>query len=576
MHHRENNTGKTNLLHAIRLVLDANLSSQYRQLLETDLHAGISLSTPAQVVVSVELRDYEEQINEFALVATAEIKDGVAALHYRYRPKASVREQIEAGERGDGDLGPEDYHYELTGGGANDPATVSWAEALGCSVRFGDLQALHVEYLPALRDVRASLRHTYTSPLGRILNASDVPPSEKDGIVEIIRSANQQVSKNPTIKSAGDAISAAFTASAGEAHDMDLRLGMADPSFLSIARGLTVLLSNDALTDFDSSKNGLGLNNVLYVSMLLEFFRRRVASAKSAGQLLLVEEPEAHLHPQLQRVLFTSIAQEQFQAFLTTHSTHISSHAPLSSYIVLTHTGTPEVASCVPAKLPDLTDDEARDLERYLDATRSTLLYARRVMLVEGPAELFLFPALIRHILEIDLDRYGVTMVPIFGIHFSAYAKLFGPSAMRKKCAIVSDADGHLHPSDADIPEDEPLSHPPLHELENDFLKVFQCPLTFERSLALPGLLAPMAKCAQEFGQPNIAKFLEEAAEELSGGSVDDARRGRILEECGKRILNSAKRVGKARFAQIASKYVNGGTEIPRYIEAAVRWLVAP
>ena len=118
---------------------------------------------------------------------------------------------------------------------------------------------------------------------------------------------------------------------------MDVRLGMVDPSFASIARGLTVLFSNNALTDFDSTKNGLGLNNILYASMLMEFFRRRVSSNNSAGQLLLVEEPEAHLHPQLQRVLFGSIDREKFQAFLTTHSTHISSHAPLSSYITLTY-----------------------------------------------------------------------------------------------------------------------------------------------------------------------------------------------------------------------------------------------
>ena len=76
----ENNTGKTNLLHAIRLVLDANLSSQYRRLLDTDLHAGLTFSVPEQVVVSVELRDYEQQIDEFALVATAQVGDGVAAL----------------------------------------------------------------------------------------------------------------------------------------------------------------------------------------------------------------------------------------------------------------------------------------------------------------------------------------------------------------------------------------------------------------------------------------------------------------------------------------------------------------
>ena len=355
---------------------------------------------------------------------------------------------------------------------------------------------------------------------------------------------------------------------------MDVRLGMVDPSFASIARGLTVLFSNNALTDFDSTKNGLGLNNILYASMLMEFFRRRVSSNNSAGQLLLVEEPEAHLHPQLQRVLFGSIDREKFQAFLTTHSTHISSHAPLSSYITLTYTGTPDIASSVPAEFPDLTQSEARDLERYLDATRSTLLYARRVLLVEGPAELFLFPALIRHVMGIDLDRYGITIVPIYGVHFSVYAKLFGPASMRKKCAIVADADGHLHPSDAETPEDYALDHPPLRHLENEFVKVFQCPVTFERTLAVPGLLLPMAECAEECGHTRVAEFIRRAFGEVSSGSLDAVGEADVLDGCKSRILNSAKRVGKARFAQIASKHVEGATEIPAYVQDAVQWLL--
>src|SRR5690606_15498849 len=93
------------------------------------------------------------------------------------------------------------------------------------------------------------------------------------------------------------------------------------------------------------------------------------------------------------------------------------------------------------------------DLERYLDATKSNLLFARRVMLVEGAAEAFLLPGLIRSAMGIDLERAGISIVPIHGVHFGAYARLFSKIGLPKRCAIVADAD--QEPSDAKSTDDE-------------------------------------------------------------------------------------------------------------------------
>ena len=68
-------------------------------------------------------------------------------------------------------------------------------------------------------------------------------------------------------------------------------------------------------------------------------------------------------------------------------------------------------------------------------------------MLVEGPAELFLIPALVKKVKGIDLAREGVSVIPIYGVHFDVYARLFSEDGLPKKCAIVTDGD--LKPSDA-------------------------------------------------------------------------------------------------------------------------------
>ncbi len=99
----ENNTGKTNFFRAIRLAIDANLSSQYRQLQDHDIYSGVDLTIANQVLVSVEFTDYQNNVNECALLGCFEVSENIARIHYRYRPKREILDNIEAEEH-DGTL----------------------------------------------------------------------------------------------------------------------------------------------------------------------------------------------------------------------------------------------------------------------------------------------------------------------------------------------------------------------------------------------------------------------------------------------------------------------------------------
>lgn len=573
----ENNAGKTNLLHAIRLCIDAGLSSTYRTLAPNDIHSTVDIADPSQVLIGLEIADFAGKTNEEALVGAWQHRPGVARLIYRYRPKLSVREDLDTGEIEAGDLTAEDYHWEINGGGdpARDLADIEWNEDVGTSIRFGDLQSFMVVYLPALRDVENDLRQYRGSPLARLIEAMEIDDAERERLLDALRTANAEIAAADTIDEIATAIDSSLKEVTGPAFSMDVELGLAEPSFQAIIRALRILLTNAAMTDFDPSSNGLGLNNILYVSILIEYFRKRIDQAKSAGQIILFEEPEAHLHPQLQLTLFKALSALPFQSILTTHSTHITANAPLASYIVLSQTGGPAIASSIPAEDAGLGNGEVNDLERYLDATRSNLLYARKVMLVEGPAELFLIPELLKQARDIDLEREGVSVIPIYGVHFDVYAKLFSEESLPKKCAIVTDGD--LKPSDADVElegEDELPEPPDLQELENDFVKVFACRTTFERALVFEGTLEMFARAADDIGAARVAAKLRKGLEVLGDENLDEQARTAILNPLRSSVLNTAKRFGKARFAQIAARHADQASVIPKYLANAARWLL--
>jgi putative ATP-dependent endonuclease of OLD family len=573
----ENNTGKTTILLALRMVLDANLPSSYRQLAREDFAKGIDLTHPEQILVAVELAGFKERAESEALVSDWTIADDVAGICYRFRPNRAARDALEDRTRVAGTLKIEDYEWRLAGTGGKDPATLTWKDDLGTTVRFDRLSAFHITFLQALRDVEDDLRRSRFSPLSKLLEVANLTEVQKESLLTQVRAANAEIKKDDAITQLGDSIQKSLTKTVGEVFNFHVDVGVADPTFAALTRSLVLLLTSKGLVDADPSRNGLGLNNALYVSMLLEVFRQRTSRPNVAGQLLLVEEPEAHLHPELQRIIFAGLQSSDCQVIATTHSTHVTSLAPLKSIVVLTSNDTPATASVVPWSGCQLSEAEEKDLERYLDATRSTLLFSRRVILVEGMSEVFLIPPLVKRLMGVDLQREGIAIVAIHGTHFLSYAKLFQPKGIEKRCAVLTDGD--FRPSDGSdsMEEDEDKAtngeadagNPILAELEKmecDQFKVFHCDTTFELALATRGNLKMFASASRRLGANRVAASLDRAAGKMTLSGPE-------AEKAAKQVLNRARKIGKARFAQVAAGYVQEATEIPNYIRDGVDWV---
>ncbi|MCW5822211.1 MAG: AAA family ATPase [Cyanobacteria bacterium TGS_CYA1] len=565
----DNNSGKSNLLHAIRLVCDVNLSNQARQLSEHDFHSGADISAGTQILVSIEFTDFLDGDKKQALLGSFETEEGRARLCFRFRPRRKVIEQIENFERLIGSLTIDDYNIELTAGGDGDSALVDWNEPLGSKFSLLDLQGYHVTYLHALRDVVSDLRKQHVSPLKKLLSTIETSEEERQVLVNLLKEANSKISSDFQLKTLGTIIENAFRKGAGETYPTKFKVGVSDPSWASIERSLSILLSNQSLEDFEPFRNGLGLNNVLYICMLTEYFHRKMTSENVAGQLLLIEEPEAHIHPQLQRVLHSALKIPEVQTFITTHSTHVTSNSRLESYVILnSKDGKTQITGASELAL-NLSEKEIADLERYLDATRSTILFAKKVLLVEGPAELYVIPELINQVLNFDLDRLGISVISIHGKHFQSYAKLFSKEGLKKKCAILTDGDLNLQDTD-----DESITDPAIEEnlleLENEYVRVFQSSSTFEKELTMHGFLDPLRKTANEFNATRTSKLLSECIQKKNNGENTSSE----IKELREKILRLAIKVGKGRFAQVLSRNLKTAKVIPQYISDAISWLI--
>ena len=172
---------------------------------------------------------------------------------------------------------------------------------------------------------------------------------------------------------------------------------------------------------------GLGSSNLLFMACELLL----LAEDEPGLKLLLIEEPEAHLHPQRQlqvmRFLQETALSKGIQIIVTTHSPNLASAIGLSN-IVMIRNGQ---AFSMAEGETQLISSDYRFLERFLDVTKANLFFARGVMIVEGDAENILLPSL-ASLIDRDFTKHGVSIVNVGGVGLRRYARIFQRSDINK------------------------------------------------------------------------------------------------------------------------------------------------
>ena len=603
----ENGSGKTNAFHAIRLMLDDSLARSSLRLRESDFNRVNPSWKASWIIISI---DFEElDASEGCQVLRHIVGHMDTANHgtytYFFRPNKAVRRSLFELTRDGGsadevqqlidEISIDQYEAVNTGratadfldddiyaGLAGDFTTLTYPdpddEDLGL---IGDrmMQPLHSEvsctFVKALRDVVADLRSYRDSPLLNLLRGTErqINVEDTNRILTQITGLNDDISSLTEIRQIAKGIQDSLHDTVGHTYSPAIDIRSAIPEEMDrLLQRLCLTVSDPGDDGYKGEIDELSLGgaNLIYLSLKLLEYELKTASDRVA-HFLLIEEPESHIHTHVQKTLFEKYAYENTQVIVSTHSTHISAASRIRSVNILTK-GIREAHVYHPAN--GLNEPQCQRIERYLDAVRSTLLFAKGIILVEGDAELLLIPTLIKKAFGVSLDELGVSLVNMSSAVFCNVAILFDEKRIKRHCAILTDLDASIVALPTNTDDDDVFQAKCRASQKsgsqrqtnldascenNDWTRPCYAPHTFEVDFLMAG------------NQDEVVAALPSVFRNETTRQTSETRlRSADVAVAGKEMLRLAERMGKGWFAVLLAEHVSETTVVPSYVLEAV------
>ena len=428
----ENNIGKSNLFWAIRLVFDKNLSYNSRKLQEKDIHGFEKIDFNTNILISIELKG--ENLSSFPNLHTIKSSDETVRITYvfahrtKFAPTTKIYEKAEI----------KDFQWKLFGSGNSTDFDNIIAQNNEISLK--ELEGINLFFVSDFRNINTEIFGNSKSMLSLYCQSREDTEKELEKVKSILTTSSEKINDLEFIPKIEEEIKTKNKEIAGKHFSFPVSIGVLTDYDAEVWNQLKLFYNPKGGQNLPMYILGLGQKNLLYLSLFLS----RLVNEQDDNEIniLLIEEPEAHLHPQLQKMLFSNLSNTlNTQVFMSSHSTHIASDCNFKNLNIIFNTLENKVKSFSP--FVEKSDDKIVNrnqllLKRYLDATRSELFFASSVILVEGVAEQFIIPAIAKQKFGVDLTEYNISVIPIHSRYFDPFLELFQDGKLEIiVCAII-------------------------------------------------------------------------------------------------------------------------------------------
>ena len=398
----ENDSGKTAVIDALKLVLHTQ-SNEYIRPVEDDFYTGEDGISVDEFKIHCIISDFEPNEAKNFIEYLSFVKDKSGGIHYFLKLYFKAWRDTAHSTR---------IYSELRAGD----------EVEGIAIEGKARELLKVVYLKPLRDAEREMSAGRGSRISQILLSHPIFRSkgeEEHDLIKVFRKANEDIEKYFSDDDEEGRIILRTIRSHLEAFndnnaEHDAELIASDVRLRAILESLSLNMTE--------IHPGLGELNLLFIAAELLLLNE---DTEGALRVALVEELEAHLHPQAQLRLISFLQNEYTergsQIIISTHSPILASKINLKNIILLKDNQGYDLA----VGKTGLVRGDYLFLQRFLDATKANLFFAKGIIMVEGDTENLLMPA-IAEIIGYPLEKYGVSIVNVGSTAFLRYSRILG------------------------------------------------------------------------------------------------------------------------------------------------------